>query len=298
MGTAVIQLYRRVDGNMEYCFNIETTVPLEPAELRNLKLVLAEGFLLGSVAESPHLTGDRVVEVGPRLNFATAWSSNLVSICRAIGLDTITRVERSRRYLVPDDLDPENFAAVHHDRMTECVYPGPLSDFATGIQPEPVYEVDLMGGGPDALTDIPGISMDEWDRNFYYDYFVNRHRRNPTIVEIMDLNNANSEHSRHGFFKGKMVIDGQEQEKTLLQLVIETLEKNPQGSVIAFKDNSSGVRGHEISTLLPQKPGEPCGFNAATVEYHIIFTAETHNFPTGVAPFPRVEHTAYTCRSP
>lgn len=36
---------------------------------------------------------------------------------------------------------------------------------------------------------------------------------------------ANSEHSRHWFFSGKMVIDGVEQKKTLFKLVKETLPK-------------------------------------------------------------------------
>ncbi len=289
MGNSVIQLYRRFDAGMEYCFNIESSSQLGDTELRNLKLLLADGFLLDTVSASTTLVGERVVEVGPRLNFATAWSSNMVSICRAIGLDMVSRVERSRRYLVDSDQDLQQFVDEHHDRMTECLYPEPLNTFETGVVPEPVYEVDLKNGGPDALLDIPGISMDEWDRNFYYDYFVTKHDRNPTIVEIMDLNNANSEHSRHGFFRGKQIIDGVEQEKTLFDLVTDTLQANPKGSVIAFKDNSSGVQGHEISTIIPEKPGEPSKFAAATVQYHVIFTAETHNFPTGVAPFPGAE---------
>jgi phosphoribosylformylglycinamidine synthase len=289
MGTTVSQLYRRVDEHMEYCLNVEALSPLTDAELQRLKLLLAEGFLLDTISSSPCLAGERVVEVGPRMNFATAWSSNMVSICRAIGLDKVTRVERSRRYTVPDSEDVQQFVAAHHDRMTECPYPEPLTTFETGIVPEAVYEVDLKGGGADTLLNIPGISMDEWDRNFYYDYFVGKHDRNPTIVEIMDLNNANSEHSRHGFFRGRQVIDGVEQEKTLFQVVTDTLEANPRGSVIAFKDNSSGVRGHEINTIIPENPGEPSRFSAATVTYHVIFTAETHNFPTGVAPFPGAE---------
>jgi phosphoribosylformylglycinamidine synthase len=149
-----------------------------------------------------------VVEVGPRLNFATAWSSNLVSICQAIGLPQVTRVERSRRYRVPAGEPAGAFADARHDRMTECVYPEPLRTFETGIVPEAVFEIPLRERGPDALGEIPGISMDDWDRAFYHDYFVNKHGRNPTIVEIMDLNNANSEHSRHGFFRGRQVIDG------------------------------------------------------------------------------------------
>ena len=257
--------------------------------MESLRLVLADGFLLDTVSQTPVLLGDRVVEVGPRLNFATAWSSNMVSICRATGIDCVTRVERSRRYLVPEGEDVQAFIAAHHDRMTECLYPQALHTFETGIVPEPVYDVDLKSGGPDALLNIPGISMDEWDRNFYYDYFVTKHKRNPTIVEIMDLNNANSEHSRHGFFKGKQVIDGVEQEQTLFDLVIDTLTVNPKGSVIAFKDNSSVVEGYDITTLHPSLPGAPSAFVVRDVRYHPLLTAETHNFPTGVAPFPGAE---------
>jgi phosphoribosylformylglycinamidine synthase len=190
---------------------------------------------------------------------------------------------------VPEKKDIHEFIAANHDRMTECVYPEPLSSFETGIEPEEVYEVDLMSKGADALTDIPGISMDEWDRNFYYDYFVKKHGRNPTIVEIMDLNNANSEHSRHGFFRGKQVIDGQEVNETLMEVVISTLDANPKGSVIAFKDNSSGVAGREIETIIPTRPGQASPFTQTKSTYHVLFTAETHNFPTGVAPFPGAE---------
>ena len=289
MGTTVRRLYRKIDDTREYCFNIEISAPLADEELARLRLILADGFLAGTVSDHPALAGSRVVEVGPRLNFATAWSSNLVSICQATGLGTVRRVERSRRFLVPEDIDPAAFAAARHDRMTECLYPEPLASFETGVTPEPVYEIDLVAKGPAGLLDIPGISMDEWDRNFYYDYFVKKHGRNPTIVEIMDLNNANSEHSRHGFFRGRQVIDGVEEAESLFALVKSTLTAHPKGSVIAFADNSSVVAGHEITTLIPAAPGEPSPLREEQVTYHVLFTAETHNFPTGVAPFPGAE---------
>src|SRR5665647_2336010 len=100
MGSRVTQLYRRIDESRAYCFNIESSRPLTAGEMECLRLVLADGFLLETVSLTPVLQGGRVVEVGPRLNFATAWSSNMVSICRATGIDCVTRVERSRRYLV------------------------------------------------------------------------------------------------------------------------------------------------------------------------------------------------------
>ena len=289
MHAPVMQLYRQITESLSYCFNIESARPLRAEELERLRLILADGFLADSISTSPLLAGERVVEIGPRLNFATAWSANLLAICQAVGLDAVTRVERSRRYLVPEGEDMDAFATAHHDRMTECVYPAPLTTFATGIVPEEVYEVDLIGKGPEALLDIPGLSMDEWDRNLYYRYFVERCGRNPTIVELMDLNNANSEHSRHGFFRGLQVIDGVPYERTLFDLVKGTLAAHPKGSLVAFKDNSSVIRGRKLHTLLPEAPGAPSALNLKEVEYHPLLTAETHNFPTGVAPFPGAE---------
>ena len=109
MGSTVVQLYRTIDDARAYCFNVESTTPLGEKEMECLRLVLADGFLIETVSTTPVLKGERVVEVGPRLNFATAWSSNMVSICRAIGLDSVTRVERSRRYVVPPGITLDAF---------------------------------------------------------------------------------------------------------------------------------------------------------------------------------------------
>ncbi len=289
MGSEVSQLYRKISDRFAYCFHIESTRPLSVQERHQLKLILADGFLADTVSEEPILQGEQVLEIGPRLHFATAWSANLVSICRAIGIDCVTRVERSRLYLIPEEENREQFIAANHDRMTECVYPEPLKTFDPGVVPEEVHEVDLQSKGPDGLLDIPGIAMDAWDRQLYYDYFVQKHNRNPTIVEILDLNNANSEHSRHGFFGGQQIIDGQEQKQTLFSMVKHTLQANPKGSLVAFKDNSSVIAGHTISTLVPYNPGTPTPLALTEVTYHPLLTAETHNFPTGVAPFPGAE---------
>jgi phosphoribosylformylglycinamidine synthase len=62
-----------------------------------------------------------------------------------------------------------------------------------------------------------------------------------------------------------------------------------ENSIIAFNDNSSGIRGYRIQTILPKNPGRSSRFNKKKLTYHIIFTAETHNFPSGVAPFPGAE---------
>src|SRR5512136_726858 len=288
--SGMLHFFLRRNDELEYCFNVETSAPLNSDELSILIQLLADGFVSKSISPKPiHPDGRNMVELGPRMNFATAYSTNIVAICQTCGLEKVTRIERSRRYLLSPEVDMGRFIRGHHDRMTECLYDQPLQTFETGIQPEPVFEIPMLEKGPGALVEIPGLAMDEWDRNLYYDYFAKEERRNPTIVEIRDLDNANSEHSRHSYFKGKQIINGLSMPEALMEIVKSTLKANPSNSIIAFKDNSSGIKGYDCWTIVPEQPGKPAPFKKQRVHTHIIFTAETHNFPTGVAPFPGAE---------
>ncbi len=283
----------------EYCFNIDASQRLTADQMSALTWLLAETF-------EPQAFGDRsflnpadgeLLEVGPRMNFSTAWSTNAVSICRACGLDVIKRIERSRRYLLRTgkpltDEQKVAFLADVHDRMTEMPYPEPLESFETGVQPERTFEVPVLEEGRAALEKINaemGLAFDDWDLDYYTQLFRDKVGRNPTNVECFDIAQSNSEHSRHWFFKGRLIIDGREVPKHLIDLIREPLQANPNNSVIAFKDNSSAIRGYRINTIVPARPGEPAPFAMSDLNYDIIFTAETHNFPSGVAPFPGAE---------
>ncbi len=297
----------------EYCFNVDVARPLAEAELRVLSWLLAETFEPERFAGRSFLAVRRagppagpggptgapaeILEVGPRLTFTTAWSTNAVSICRACGLDGVRRIERSRRYLLETDAplgDRERaaFLALVHDRMTECPYPEPLATFETGASPEPVRTIPVMEEGRDALERVNremGLAFDDWDLAYYLRLFRDRIGRDPTDVELFDVAQSNSEHSRHWFFKGRLVVDGRELPASLMRLLKEPLDANPRNSVIAFRDNSSAIEGFRIRTILPERPGEPAPLKAREVDYHLLFTAETHNFPSGVAPFPGAE---------
>lgn len=48
---------------------------------------------------------------------------------------------------------------------------------------------------------VSGLAFDSWDMDFYMDLFVKKLKRDPTSVELFDLAQSNSEHSRHWFFK-------------------------------------------------------------------------------------------------
>ena len=70
-------------------------------------------------------------------------------------------------------------------------------------------------------------------------------------------------------------------------MVQDTQEHSNDNNIIKFEDNSSVIRGFSnLSFLVPSNPAEASLMTLARgLERHILLTAETHNFPTGVAPF-------------
>lgn len=287
----MLRYYRKAGENFEWCFNIAVSGILTDRKLEILQWLLSETYETDNFSKVSFFQDCPIIEIGPRLNFATAWNTNVLSVLRACGITNMARIERSRRYVLPESMSGDKLIKYitrhcRYDRMTEMVYEKPLTTFETGIIPEAVYTIPLMEKGPDILKDY-GIKDPE-EREYYYKYFVEDEGRNPTNVEIKDLEGSNSEHSRHGYFKGIQIIDGVKMPETLMEIVQATL-KNPNNSIIAFSDNSSGIRGYEIMTIIPEYPGKTSRFVKGKFLYHPIFTAETHNFPSGVAPFSGAE---------
>merc|ERR1719299_389797 len=139
------------------------------------------------------------------------------------------------------------------------------------------------------LSKEQGLGYDKQDIDYYLRVFRDELKRDPTTVECFDLAQGNSEHSRHWFFGGKMVIDGETMPNTLFQLVKRPYKVNPSNSVIAFHDNSSALRGFQHTALQPTTTTDhaavPCALREVKRDYDITCTVETHNFPCGIAPF-------------
>eukprot|EP00775_Hariotina_reticulata_P008987 gene8987-9160_t len=288
-----------IDG--ELCYNIGLAAPLDGAEAEKMAWLLRETFEPQQLTVSSIFDSNRdnqaVVEVGPRSNFSTAFSTNATSICTSVGLDKVTRLEPSRRYLLTSTraLTAEEkaaFAALVHDRMTEEVYQTPAATFAVQTVPAPVFSVPVMEKGRSALEAINeemGLAFDDWDLEYYTKLFKDM-GRDPTNVELFDIAQSNSEHSRHWFFKGELVIDGDKKPHNLMDIVRAPLDARPQhNSVVAFKDNSSAIRGFEVRPLLPLNPGGPSALAPQKRDWDLLLTAETHNFPCAVAPYPGAE---------
>lgn len=289
----MMQRYRKINNMFEWCYNILFSSIPSAEDWGIIEWLCAETFELENFRGFSLLKSENIVEIGPRLNFATAWNTNALSILLSCGILKVTRIERSRRYVLPKPMSgAELYAYITehcgYDRMTEMVYEKPLTTFETGIIPEAVYTIPLIEEGLDVLVKEFGIAMDAHDRQLYYDYFVVKCGRNPTIVEMKDLLNSNAEHSRHKFFYGLQVINSERMPETLMDIVKSTLKANPANSRLAFCDNSSVIAGGIIRTIIPGRPGHS-SFKMVDGMKDILFTAETHNFPSGIAPFPGAE---------
>ena len=92
-----------------------------------------------------------------------------------------------------------------------------------------------------------GLAFDDWDLKYYTALFQDDLKRDPTNVELFDMAQSNSEHSRHWFFGANIVIDGQAQPESLMKIMKSTLAANLNNSVIGFHDNSSAIRSALIN---------------------------------------------------
>ena len=289
----ITKLYRE-DGINELCFNVESSRPLTPEERQKIAWLITRPYARLDVRLAPTKPHCEFVEIGPRPQVETPFSSNAVGICRNIGLDIVARLEESRLYPIWKQLvDPsrEELIAMYLDKMTQKVYPeGGITSFEVRDAPSQMRYIPVLTSGADAIrlynTEM-GLGMDEVDIAFCADLFIQKYQRNPTDVELVQLGNMNSEHCRHKLWKGRIVIDGVVMPETLLDLVRAPLrQRGPCNSLLAFNDNAGCLAGPEIWAFVPENPGDPSKMVRVRITQHIIATAETHNHPTAISPYP------------
>ncbi|MCH7883506.1 phosphoribosylformylglycinamidine synthase, partial [Patescibacteria group bacterium] len=286
----MIRFYRRLLGQhavLENCFYVDLVNALRPDEIERLKWLITEPQTV--VTDETGIVDSKILEIGPRLSVETPFSSNAIAICRSMGI-VVRRIETSVRHSLVGR-KAEDIVEKNLDRMTQTVYSEVITTFGSGLQPDPVSSVFILEQGEQALREANtklGLGMDDWDITYYTELFQ-RLGRNPTDVELFQVGNANSEHSRHWFFRGIQIIDGHEMPSSLFDVVQEPWKRGAGNSITAFRDNSGVIYGAEVLAFVPTKPGHPSPFRIVRTLQHITATAETHNHPTLIAPFPGAE---------
>jgi phosphoribosylformylglycinamidine synthase len=239
--------------------------------------------------------------VVPRLGTISPWSSKATEIAQHCSLHIVERIERGVVYSVTTKdgkaLTQEQLKVLLpllHDRMTESVF-DPVVNLKTGFndvakkifrhgEPLPLTTVDIIQGGNAALA-AANIEMGLALSSDEIDYLVeNFHRigRNPTDVELMMFAQANSEHCRHKIFNADWVIDDEQQAISLFGMIRNTHKLHPEGTVVAYSDNSSVIEGARIERFYPRADGGYAYNNELT---HTLMKVETHNHPTAISPF-------------
>ena len=272
----------------EFWYFVGSEKALDAATVEKLQALLAAQ----SVEQTPKAReGLHLFLVTPRLGTISPWASKATNIAENCGLEGIERIERGMAVWLEGALtdgQKQQWAALLHDRMTESV----LTDIDAAaqlfhhIQSETFSSVDVLGGGIEALVKANtemglALSADE------IDYLVENYQalnRNPSDVELMMFAQANSEHCRHKIFNADFILNGEKQPKSLFSMIRDTHNAHPEGTVVAYKDNSSVIEGAKIERFYPNA-AENQGYRFHEEDTHIIMKVETHNHPTAIAPF-------------
>ena len=270
----------------EFVHFVETTHSPSEAETRVLERILTYG---GPTTEA---SAGRLFLVVPRMGTISPWASKATDIARNCGLSCVRRIERGTAFHAQYDgtLDEGTRDAIRrviHDPMTETV----LATLAAARElfveqiPLPLALVPVIADGRDALVRANsemGLALSADEIDYLYDYF-HRIARDPTDVELMMFAQANSEHCRHKIFNASWTIDGQTKDMSLFGMIRNTHELAPQGTIVAYSDNSSVMQGASIERFFPDANRE---FAFHQEETHILMKVETHNHPTAIAPWP------------
>ena len=232
--------------------------------------------------------------VTPRKGTISPWSSKATDIFHHCGLSGIARVERGLHFTVRTEngsvLRAGELGAallLLHDRMTEAVYED-LSDFFAHPEPAPLRTVPLLAEGPEAFHRANtewGLAMSPEEIDYLVDAYQ-KMRRDPTDAELVMFSQVNSEHCRHKIFNADWIVDGKASGKSLFQMIRNTHAKHPEGTLVAYADNSGvleGVPGDwwEVNPLGPQN-----NYRKTPTTLDILCKVETHNHPTAISPFP------------
>ncbi|MBF0802980.1 MULTISPECIES: phosphoribosylformylglycinamidine synthase [unclassified Neisseria] len=272
----------------EFWYFVGSGAALDNESLEKLQALLAAEC----VEHTPEAAnGLHLFLIVPRIGTISPWASKATDIAHNCGLSEIERIERGTAFWLEGSLDHEQrqqWAALLHDRMTESVLP----DFQTAdrlfAHPEAQTfgSINILAEGKTALIRANSglglaLSPDE------IDYLLENYQalqRNPSDVELMMFAQANSEHCRHKIFNADFILNGEKQPKSLFDMIRDTHNAHPEGTVVAYKDNASIIEGAKIERFYPDAAKNQ-GYRFHEEDTHIIMKVETHNHPTAIAPF-------------
>jgi phosphoribosylformylglycinamidine synthase len=230
----------------------------------------------------------------PRIGTISPWSSKASEIFAGSGLDAVGRVERGLAFMLEGECPrPGSEAwraleAVLLDRMREQLLPSldRAEQLFAPVRPEAEAPIPLESEGEAALLEADrrlGLALGAPERQYLFEAYT-KLGRNPTEAELMMFAQVNSEHCRHKIFNANWTLDGKNQAESPFDNIRASYRASPAGVLSAYKDNAAVLAGHATQTLEREADTHAYRYNATQSD--IAIKVETHNHPTGVAPFP------------
>ncbi len=229
--------------------------------------------------------------IAPRKGTISPWSSRATEVLNNCGVSSVKRVERAVHLVITQDGDEialsdlSRAARVLHDRMREGLYPD-LADFFVHGQPTEGVVFDIQAEGISALKKANlnmGLALSVDEIEYLFEYY-SRAGRNPTDTELVMFGQVNSEHCRHKIFNASWIVDGESQDMSLFKMIKNTHKLNPEGTLVAYSDNSGVMEGFKAAGFSIDGESKQYGF--ADDQIDILMKVETHNHPTAISPFP------------
>ena len=233
----------------------------------------------------------------PRIGTISPWATKATDITHHCGLEFVDRVERGVQWEFLFDTALSSVQRTDFDGLLPGLVYDPMTesclitaDEAVELfhqaEPAPLVSIDILGGGRSALEKADeefGFALSEPEKVYLMEQFTTQNR-NPTDVELMMFAQVNSEHCRHKIFNADWRIDGRICDRSLFGMIRSTHEKNPNGTLVAYKDNAAVLEGFSGHRFHPQPGDRAFGYHAEPIHY--TAKVETHNHPTAISPFP------------
>ncbi len=272
-----------------YYHFVELEKPLSELQTQRLHSLL-------EYSESPQINSAQTNElwVIPRIGTISPWSSKATEIIQRCGLDVILRVERGICYQIECksgyQLKLDNYPQLTnllHDRMTQSVVnKNDLDQIYQHSKPAPLVEIPVVTEGIKALLQINnslGLGLSQQEIDYLLESYLSL-GRNPTDAELVMFAQVNSEHCRHKIFNADWIIDGEQQAKTLFEMIRHTKNTSPDGILSAYHDNAAVINGAFSENL--SRDLNSGHYQYDQLQRHIVMKVETHNHPTAISPHP------------
>ncbi len=270
-----------------HCYLLEREAPHDDATRARLAALLDEG--------EPVVSGLRpTLYQLPRFGTISPWSSKASDIFADCGLAAVGRVERGVAYAIEGALPAVGSAGWRAledalaDRMTQILLPSLAGAEKLFAPDEPAGEclIPLGAEGEAALVEADrrlGLALGQPERDYLLAAYESL-GRDPTETELMMFAQVNSEHCRHKIFRGRWTLDGEPMTLSLFDCIRESYRASPGGILSAYKDNAAVLAGHNARAL--RRDAASSRYTTTVEQLDIAIKVETHNHPTGVAPFP------------